>query len=447
MTMLSVKRLLSLFVALCAVPSTLLADGVSVRVCDASYGVFSRSAELSAVVSSPEAATGELTFDIRTDFGAPVCTFTRSYTLRGGDSIRLGFAFDAEPGFYRAVVRTQENRSAVSGDRSEQTTVSGSEPLSTETTYVFGCDPERIVSPTDAQPDFSAFWARARAELAAVAPRYRLHLDKKRSTALRRIYLVEMRSLCGETIRGYYAEPVEPGKYPAVVTFMGYGSEPWCPDADAAPQRVEFVLSHRGQGLNKPENRYGDWIVSGLESPETYYYRGAYMDAVRAVDFVASRDKVDPRLIFAEGGSQGGALTLAVCALDDRIAAAAPYVPFMSDFPDYLSIAPWPASALLPAAEAKGIGREELLRTLSYFDIKNLAPLVRCPILMGFGLQDEVCPPHTNFAGYNLLRVSKRWMVFPRRGHDVHNEPSWYAARDEFFREQTDKKSQEPNIN
>lgn len=443
--MLSVKRLLSLFVALCAVPSTLLADGVSVRVFDASYGVFTRIAELSAVISSPEAAAGELTFDVSTDLGAPVCTFTRSFTLRGGDSVRLGFAFDAEPGFYRAVVRTRNSVADAASDNCAHPTAAPTETV--QTAFSFGCDPERIVSPTDTQPDFAAFWARARAELAAVAPRYRLHLDKKRSTALRRIYLVEMRSLGGETIRGYYAEPVEPGKYPAVVTFMGYGSEPWCPDADAAPQRVEFVLSHRGQGLNKLENRYGDWIVSGLESPETYYYRGAYMDALRAVDFVASRDKVDPQLIFAEGGSQGGALTLAVCALDDRIAAAAPYVPFMSDFPDYLSIAPWPASALLPAAEAKGIGREELLRTLSYFDIKNLAPLVRCPILMGFGLQDEVCPPHTNFAGYNRLQVAKRWMVFPRRGHDVHNEPSWYAARDEFFREQTDKKSQEPNIN
>lgn len=313
--------------------------------------------------------------------------------------------------------------------------------------FCFGCDPERIVSPTDAQPDFDAFWAEARAELDAVAPRCRLRLDKARSTAARRIYLVEMRSLGGETIRGYYAEPVASGKYPAVITFMGYGSEPWCPDADAAPDRVEFVLSHRGQGLNKPQNSYGDWVVSGIESPRTYYYRGAYMDAVRAVDFVAGRDKVDPRLIFAEGGSQGGALTLALCALDDRIAAAAPFVPFMSDFPDYLHLATWPAGALLPAAAAKGISEQELLRTLSYFDIKNLAGRIACPVLMGFGLQDEVCPPHTNFAGYNLLRGPRRWMVFPRRGHDVHNEPAWYAARDALFGAEIRRIEQKPNIN
>lgn len=416
------KRLAFLLL-LCAVPSLLFAEGVSVRLCESSRSVFCAPCkpELALVVRSDAPASGRIVIDVKSDFGAPVCTFSRPYDLQGGDSLAVAFSFDAAPGFYRAAVCDGE-REAVR--------------------FWFGCDPGRILSPADAQPDFDAFWTAAKAELARVKPRCRLQLDKERSTAARNVYLVEMRSLGGETIRGYYLEPTAPGRYPAVVTFMGYDSEPWCPDADAAPGRVEFVLSHRGQGLNKPGNRYGDWIVSGLGSPATYYYRGAYMDAVRAVDFVASRDKVDPRLIFAEGGSQGGALTLAVCALDDRIAAAAPYVPFMSDFPDYLRIAPWPASALRPAAAAAGIADEELLRTLSYFDIKNLAGRIACPVLMGFGLQDEVCPPHTNFAGYNLLCSAKRWIVFPRRGHDVHNEPTWFAARDAFFGDVIDKINQ-----
>lgn len=409
-------------------PALLRAEGVTVRVSEASCRVFLTPERpvLRAVVSAAEQTAGVLHFDIRTDAGKPVCSFEQSYALEGGDSVRLGFEFDAAPGFYRATLRAEGQEIAA---------------------YTFGCDPERIESPVDAQPDFDEFWTRARAELDAVAPCYRLHLDRKRSTEKRRIYLVEMRSLGGETIRGYYAEPVAPGKYPVVVTFMGYGSDAWCPDADTAPERIEFVLSHRGQGLNEDENRYGDWVVYGLESPEAYYYRGAFMDAVRAIDFVASRPKVDTRLIFAEGGSQGGALTLAACALDDRIAAAAPYVPFLNDFPDYLNIAPWPASALLPAAERLGIDREEMLRTLSYFDIKNLAGRIRCPILMGFGLQDTVCPPHTNFAGYNQLHVPKKWVGYVRRGHDLHNESSWFTARDDFFRQQEQIIRQENNIN
>lgn len=301
--------------------------------------------------------------------------------------------------------------------------------------HKFGIDPDDVVSAPDAQPDFDEFWAEARRELDAVEPCYSLREMPEYSTAKRRFYYVEMLSIGGEKISGYYLEPVAEGKYPAMICYMGYGSDAWLPDADATDSRVEFYLSHRGQGLNKPTNKYGDWIVSGMESEHTYYYRGAYMDAVRAIDFVASREKVDSSAIFAEGGSQGGALTLAACALDERIVAAAPFVPFMSDFPDYMLMASWPANALMPAAEQRGISHQEMLRVLSYFDIKNLAPRIKCPVLMGFGLQDDVCPPHTNFAGYNNLAGEKRWVVYPKRGHDVHNEKDWYSRREQFFTE------------
>ena len=48
---------------------------------------------------------------------------------------------------------------------------------------------------------------------------------------------------------------------------------------------------------------------------------------------------------FAEGASQGGALTHAAAALSDgRINAIAPAVPFMGDFPNYFQITSWPAN-------------------------------------------------------------------------------------------------------
>lgn len=87
------------------------------------------------------------------------------------------------------------------------------------------------------------------------------------------------------------------------------------------------------------------------------------------------------------------------------------------------------------------------MRRLSYFDIKNLAGRVRCPILMGFGLQDTVCPPHTNFAGYNQLRAPKEWKVYTRRGHDLHNESDWFVSRDRFFREHEQSIRQTQHIN
>jgi len=214
---------------------------------------------------------------------------------------------------------------------------------------------------------------------------------------------------------------------------MGYGSKPWSPKADANPGFVEFVLSVRGQGLQQPSNIYGDWITYGIQSKETFYYRGAFMDLIRAIDFISSRPEVNTKNIFAEGGSQGGAFTLAACALDHRIAAAAPFIPFLSDYPDYFKIVHWPGDAVKSAmAKQQGMTETQLYDMLSYFDIKNLAGWIKCPVIMASGLQDEVCPPHTNFSGYNRISTEKEYHIYPTYGHDV---PSvWWNIRMDFFK-------------
>ncbi len=253
------------------------------------------------------------------------------------------------------------------------------------------------------------------------------------SSAARSVYLVEMRSLGGELIRGYYARPNKPGPHPAIINYMGYGAPAWRPRPDSRPDYVEFVLSVRGQALNLSDNKYGDWITYGLDDKNGYYYRGAFMDLVRAVDFVASRPEVDTAHIFAEGGSQGGAFTMVAAALDNRIAAAAPTIPFLSDYPAYFSIVHWPAEPVVRKQHELGIPDEDLYRTLSYFDVKNFAGRITCPVIMGFGLQDETCPPRTNFAGYNLITSPKEYYCYPQNGHNVGR--GWGRIRDAFFAE------------
>jgi cephalosporin-C deacetylase len=297
--------------------------------------------------------------------------------------------------------------------------------------FNIGLDPEQIVSPVDAQPDFDEFWAKARAELDAVAPEWMMTPMPDSSSVARTIYRVSGRSLGGETIQGFYAKPNKKGTHPAIIHYMGYGSPAWCFKADANPDYAEFVLSVRGQGLNAPNNKYGDWITYNLDNKDDYYYRGAFMDLVRGVDFLASRPEVDTAHIFAEGGSQGGAFTMVAAALDSRIRAAAPTIPFLSDYPDYFRIVHWPTISVLSRAAELGIPDDELYKTLSYFDVKNFAGKITCPVIMGFGLQDGVCPPHTNFAGYNQITSPKEYYCYPQAGHWTGFE--WWGIKTEFF--------------
>ncbi len=348
--------------------------------------------------------------DITTDQRCPLSAFSQSVALQPGDSTQVDFSFTLPaPGFYRCLL-----------------TEDGQEVKR----FNIGYEPENIVSLPDNQPDLKCFWDKARTELAQVAPEYQLTLIPDSSNNVRKLYRVKMKSLGGVEVSGFYSVPTKKGKHPAIIYYMGYGSKPWAPGGN--PDYAEFVLSVRGQALNQPTNMYGDWITYNLNDKDNYYYRGAFMDLVRAIDFVASRPEVRADAIFAEGGSQGGAFSLAAAALDHRLRAIAPTVPFLSDYPDYFRIVHWPASAVLGKQKELGMSDADMYRVLSYFDIKNLASWIKCPVIMGVGLQDEVCPPHTNFAGYNRISTEKQYFIYPLCGH--YTPESWNQERLNFFK-------------
>ena len=320
--------------------------------------------------------------------------------------------------------------------------------------FNIGYDPTAIVSAPDMQPDFEDFWAKAKAELAAVPIDAKLTLQEDLSTGARNIYFVEMQSVGNGdgkpvTIRGYYAVPKAEGTYPVVITQNGYDSrgesQIYIPDTNGNPEWIELNISNRGQLVNnrppyKEENAFygedyidNEWFAYNFGDKDTYYYRGAYMDVVRSIDFVCSQDKVQKENIFMTGGSQGGAFAIAGAALGDgRLNAIAPSIQFMGDFPDYFQVGSWPASTARAMQQELGIDDKTMYTFLSYFDTKNLATLVTCPVTTAMGLQDPVCPPHTNFAPYNNFKsTEKHYVVNPECKHETPAD--WYNAYMDFF--------------
>ncbi|MCM1177161.1 MAG: acetylxylan esterase [Bacteroides sp.] len=388
-------------------------------VLDGNSGIFVSGAPhvLKVELRSSSVKTVHLVLELSDDFGRHAGTFDEYVKIAPGGA-EAEFDLSLEPGFYKAVLFLEGN----DGTRTELARTN------------LGCCPEQISSPQDKQPDFDEFWTSTLDQLAATDARPELSLIEEYSNDVRRTWRVDMTSFGGERISGLLVEPVAPGKYPAMISYMGYGSNVWYSDPSSNPEMIEFMLCIRNQALNRKPGEPDDWCTRGLESKETYYYRGAFADAVRAVDFVCSREKTDLSRVFANGESQGGALTLVAASLDGRIRAIAPSAPFLNDFRDYFSLVHWPADPILAAAEQKGITEDELYRTLSYFDVKNFTDRIKCPVLMAIGLQDPVCPPHTNFAGYNMVKSEKNWICYPLSGHNVWEQPGWPEAKNEFFR-------------
>ena len=418
---------------------------VTATVDDSSVNVWEKGTNpvisVTVVNNEDKAVSVDFNLGLRTDAFTALPSQTRTVELAASATTKVEFEVEGlAAGFYHAVV-----------------TANHSELYD----FNFGYDITGIVSAPDMQDDFQEFWNAAKSQLAGVPINATMTLIPEKSTSKRNVYMVEMQSVPDAadsddpvTIRGYYAEPVESGTYPVLITYQGYDSDstttPWCPSGDGRPGYIEFVVSTRGQMVNNRspyENTYGDWFMSNLGNKDSYYYRGAYMDAVRAIDFVCSQTKTDIHNIFAQGQSQGGALTIAAAALGEgRITAIAPSIPFMGDFPDYFKVGSWPSYNVYKALDNLGVTEAELLENLSYFDTKNLATLITCPIRTAIGLQDNVCPPHTNIAPYNniaattaasapgrrtAVNVVKELTVNPFLKHQTH--ATWDAEMMSFF--------------
>ncbi|MBR6035204.1 MAG: acetylxylan esterase, partial [Paludibacteraceae bacterium] len=390
-------------------------------------------------LTNEEAEPAQMAIKIRltTDTKQLVMELTDTVELAGDTSRNYAVTTpeNLEPGFYRAMC-------FVNGK--------------TARNLVFGIDPFDIVSAPDMQPDFTEFWETAKAQLAATDMNAKLTEIPDKSSSYRKVYLVELNSvpdgLTGEPvkIRGYYCEPTDGEKHPVIMHFYGYDTQGTkakceCPSGGSS-KYAEFYLSHRGQYLNNrpaginpgvdeaTENIYGDWFAWHFGDKDSYYYRGAFMDVVRAVDFMGSRATSDMSHLFAEGSSQGGALSYAAAALSNYpFTAIAPNVAFLGDFPDYFKIVDWPASTAKSAAKKAGLTDEQMYAFLSYFDTKNLATRIHCAVLATSGLMDGTCPPHTNIAPYNLIdNTDKEYHFYPNMTHDYPK--NWWSMIGNFWK-------------
>ncbi|HEX8546994.1 MAG TPA: acetylxylan esterase [Cytophagaceae bacterium] len=358
----------------------------------------------------------KLHVDITTDDHQKLKSFVENLSLQPGQNLLKSIAYPApSPGFYRYSIYLESNGSTGSPKK-----------------FNLGYEPEKINAPIDSKPDFKSFWENNLKELALVTPDFQMTSHPEYSNKSYEVFEVAMNSFGSVRVKGYYCKPKKEGKFPVSVEYQGYGSGFSEPDT-TWDGFAHMKMSIRGQGYNIPGNIYGDWIVYGLENKENYYYRGAYLDIIRGIDFVCTRAEVDTSKIVTMGGSQGGALTFVSAALDKRVKACAPTIPFLSDYRNYFKIAPWPASSFESYLKQHPERTwDQAYEVLTYFDIKNFAPWIKCPLFMGIGVQDEVCPPHINFAAYNNVKGKKRWIAYGDQQHSVGQD--YYKQRQQFFK-------------
>ena len=274
--------------------------------------------------------------------------------------------------------------------------------------------------------DFDAFWEKIMADVAEIPLNASLEHVPLRSTDEVDVYEIHYDSLDHVRVAGWYARPKEgyiAPPYPGLLIVPGYVSEPTLPKSWAKMGYATVGVAPRGKlRSNRQFNPgYPGLLVNNIIDKHTYSYRGFYVDAARAVDFLLTRPEVDPKRIGVHGSSQGGALTVTTSALRrDVITCGAAGAPYLCGFMDAAAL-----THSYPYEEINDYLREHpdhepmVRETLAYFDGINFAPLIKAPMFVYIGLEDDVVPPETGYALVDAMTCPKKLHAAERCAHDA----------------------------
>lgn len=287
--------------------------------------------------------------------------------------------------------------------------------------------------------DFEQFWARRMAEAEEVPLEYTLsQAQQAPSFGFCRTMDLWFTGMGGAKLYAKYLRPATQARVPLVLQFHGYpgASRSFAEQASFVGMGMAILAmdcpGQGGLGFDRggfAGTTVSGHLVAGLDGPpENMYYVRLHQNIRILARIARALPGIDLSRVFVNGASQGGGLGLACAALNpDLVNRAAILYPFLSDFKLV-----WDLGADAIAYEGLRYysrwfdpdegQQDRWFRQLGYIDSKNFAPMVRCPVLFGTGLADEVCPPKTQCAVYNNLHCAKRRYLFPGFGHEEIQE-------------------------
>ena len=285
-----------------------------------------------------------------------------------------------------------------------------------------GFSPEKIRPTTTLPDDFQTFWEKGKEDLAKIPVNPVLTLMPERCTDKADVYHVSINNIKGK-IYGILCKPKEEGKYPAILQVPGAGIRPYYGDVWMAEKGfITFQIGIHGIPVNLDKGVYDDLMqgalngywATNMDDKDNYYYKRVYLGCVRSVDFIETLDCFDGENIAVTGGSQGGALSIVTAGLDKRIDYLAAFYPALSDLTGYLSerAGGWPH-----LFRNDFTNKPEKIETSKYFDVVNFARFVNIPGWYSWGFNDNVCPPTSTYAAYNVIPGIKELHIFQETQH------------------------------
>lgn len=303
-----------------------------------------------------------------------------------------------------------------------------------------GFSPEKILPYTQMPTDFKEFWSNNISEASQFPLKYTRERVEKYCTDKMDCYLIKLYlNNRGQAVYGYlfYPKNAKKGSCPVVLCPPGAGiktivnplrhryyTEQGCIRLEIEihglnPEMSAEQFGEVNTAFNGKENGY---LNNGLDHRDNYYMRRVYLACIRSIDLLTSLPEWDGKNVVVQGGSQGGALALVTAGLDSRVTACVANYPALSDMAGYKA---GRAGGYPHFFHAAGMDTPDKLKTMAYYDVVNFARLIKVPVCMTWGYNDDTCPPTTSYAVYNVLQCTKEALITPVNEHWTSNETEY----------------------
>lgn len=190
--------------------------------------------------------------------------------------------------------------------------------------------------------DFDEFWDASLKEMNEIEDKIELIETKQKFKNVDTLDLY-FNGIDNARIHAKYLRPKNKTKLPVIFFFHGYAGRSF---------DYTYFLSYVSQGYcvaaldcrgqaGESEDKGGTLgntlhghIIRGLDSPspKDLLYRKIFLDVAQLVKIVEKFPEIDNTRMYAQGGSQGGALTLICCSLCPQIKKALACHPFLCDY-------------------------------------------------------------------------------------------------------------------
>ena len=295
--------------------------------------------------------------------------------------------------------------------------------------------PEQLQPTTVMPQDFEAYWQNAVNEARKIDLNPTKRLLPECCTKDVNVYEVSFQNMQWNwRTYGILCVPVKEGKYPALLRVPGAGVRPYGGDVWTASQGVVTLeIGIHGISVTMDQKVYDDvfngalmnyWNF-GMDHRDDSYYKRVVIGCIRALDYIEQYTPWNGKELGVTGSSQGGFLSLATAGLDKRITCYAPVHAALCDHTASLKgvACGWP-HYFYQMSNEKDPQIKTRVETSRYYDGVNFARLItdQQKGWFSFGYNDDVVPPTTAWATYNIVKGPKEISPYQATWHYWHQE-------------------------